>query len=273
MTKKKTEIRSLERATRKITNLTVVLVALLVFLAGIALFWLFGGRDWHAIPRDVGALLIVTVSITLIWELLLKRTFLDEIMTKTKKAIEEKLVKIDPSTIWERADNAMKELATNRKGVREMWFAGYVSKMLRENLLELSDKWHITHLKLLLRDIDEIDPTLIDEIPRDTKRISTRQSERKNALDDITHYKIKCKKVDVRYFRGQPVLRAVLIDGEIGFLNFYVKREAKNEPIDYSSRHLPVLRVSRRNRYEETLLENFKSWFNFVWKNGSYKKK
>lgn len=78
-------------------NLRTILVALVIVVLGVILLYLSnqdfwtGYEAWQVVVRDIGGLLIVTVAITLLWELWAKRAFLDEVLVKVRMADEVKL--------------------------------------------------------------------------------------------------------------------------------------------------------------------------------------
>lgn len=78
-------------------NLRTILVALGVGGLGVILlylsardFWI-GHEAWQVVVRNIGGLLVITVAITLLWELWAKRAFLDEVLAKVRVAEEIKL--------------------------------------------------------------------------------------------------------------------------------------------------------------------------------------
>ena len=176
--------------------------------------------------------------------------------------------------------SAIRELASKMPVVYEVLFVAYVSKMLAEDLRVLPVPWRIRHLHVLLRDLDAVDRTLPGEIPSTLKTIDKRRREERDGIADISEegeYVVE-KPVDVRYYRGQPSLRGMLVREQkgkpfcAGFLNFYQQRVPRGKPDDYATRSWPVVRLSRESPYEEILLESFTSWFAFVWAKGSYTK-
>lgn len=77
-------------AMKERTNLRTLLVALLVFIAGIALLVFsettqeISSRLWlKAVVTNLGGLVIASVSIALLWELVSKRAFFDELLANT----------------------------------------------------------------------------------------------------------------------------------------------------------------------------------------------
>ncbi|MCD5402149.1 DUF3606 domain-containing protein [candidate division NPL-UPA2 bacterium] len=72
-------------------NLRTLLVALIIAVFGISLLYLSAHKDWwkgyeiwQTVVQNVGGLLLVTVAITLLWELWGKRAFLDEVLAKAQ---------------------------------------------------------------------------------------------------------------------------------------------------------------------------------------------
>ena len=78
-------------------NLRTVLVALGVAGLGAILLYLSakdlwkGYEAWQVVVRNIGGLLVITVAITLLWELWAKRAFLDEVLAKVQMADEVRL--------------------------------------------------------------------------------------------------------------------------------------------------------------------------------------
>lgn len=76
--------------TREIVNLKTIIICLSVLCIGIFLILITFMGDWQNFEilqlflRELGGLLIVSLSISLIWEIWIKRTFLDEILEKLK---------------------------------------------------------------------------------------------------------------------------------------------------------------------------------------------
>jgi hypothetical protein len=78
---------------REKTNLQSLVLALLALLLGVVVLYLSGQDEWwqryraaQSVLRDLGALIVVTVAISLLWELKLRRGFLDEFWTKAEVA-------------------------------------------------------------------------------------------------------------------------------------------------------------------------------------------
>ncbi len=78
-------------------NLRTILVALGIAILGVILlyisakdFW-SGYEAWQVVVQNIGGLLVITVAITLFWELWVKRAFLDEVLAKVRVAEEIKL--------------------------------------------------------------------------------------------------------------------------------------------------------------------------------------
>lgn len=76
----------IERTTLR-TWLTSVIVAifgiLLLVCSEVQSWWMWiGGQSLQSVVRDIGSLLIASVAITLLWELVGKRAFLDELLPK-----------------------------------------------------------------------------------------------------------------------------------------------------------------------------------------------
>jgi len=75
-----------ERAT-----LWIIIVALIFVIIGVLLIWSVAGNPWtgkwrtlQVVIEQLGALLFVTATITLFWQLMAKRAFLGEILIKTQ---------------------------------------------------------------------------------------------------------------------------------------------------------------------------------------------
>lgn len=73
------------------TNYFSVLVSLIVAICGVGLlFWSNNSDFWvereafQGLVRDLGSLTVVSVAIAFIWELVAKRTFVDELLTKAR---------------------------------------------------------------------------------------------------------------------------------------------------------------------------------------------
>lgn len=72
-------------------NLRTILVALVVAIIGIGMLYISAREDWwknykvwQTVLQNVGALLMVTVALGLLWELYGKRSFLDEVLSKAQ---------------------------------------------------------------------------------------------------------------------------------------------------------------------------------------------
>ncbi len=70
-------------------NLRNLLVALVITIIGIGVLYISAREDWwknykvwQTVLQNVGALLMVTVTLSLLWELYGKRSFLDEVLSK-----------------------------------------------------------------------------------------------------------------------------------------------------------------------------------------------
>lgn len=82
----------------EIATLHVKLVAIVIFFVGLSLLWITAGREWaykwrvlQIVLEELGGLLLVSATVTFIWELVAKRIFLDEILAKTQVARDIRL--------------------------------------------------------------------------------------------------------------------------------------------------------------------------------------
>ena len=174
---------------------------------------------------------------------------------------------------------AIEEYAVNIPEVEEVIFVGYISKMLSENLRALRRSWRIKKMRLLLRDLDSVDPKAEGELPNSGDSLNKRVEQGTYALEDILDGagQHRIDHLEVHHTRSIPCLRAFIVKfkdvkghiTEVGFVSFYKKREHGPGKLDLSARNSPVLRLSRENRYEEALLQSFLNWFEFIWESGS----
>jgi len=72
-------------------NLRTLLIALGIAFTGIGFLWISANDNWwksckvwQTVLQNIGALLVVTVAISLLWELYGKRAFLDEVLAKAQ---------------------------------------------------------------------------------------------------------------------------------------------------------------------------------------------
>lgn len=72
-------------------TLWIIIVALIFIVIGVLLIWSVVGKPWtgkwrtlQLVMEQLGALLFVTATITLFWQLIAKRAFLGEILAKTQ---------------------------------------------------------------------------------------------------------------------------------------------------------------------------------------------
>lgn len=72
-------------------TLRVIIAALIFIIIGVLLIWGMSGKPWtgkwrtlQVLLEQLGALIFVTATITLFWELMAKRSFLGEILVKTQ---------------------------------------------------------------------------------------------------------------------------------------------------------------------------------------------
>ena len=80
---------------KETTTLWLVLTSIIIVGGGVVLlhfseqhdFW-HGYEAWQRVVRELGALLLVTLAVSLLWELLGKRRLLDEILTQVGVAKE-----------------------------------------------------------------------------------------------------------------------------------------------------------------------------------------
>lgn len=82
-------------------NLRILILALFMAIIGFVLLYLssfeefWRGREtWQAVVKNMSGFLVITGIITLLWELWVKRSFLDEILAKVRVAEEIKLAGI-----------------------------------------------------------------------------------------------------------------------------------------------------------------------------------
>jgi hypothetical protein len=92
---------STDRFLKERTNLRTALVAVLVFVIGIALLfaseyvkWISDLTSLKATVANLGGLLIATVSLAFLWEVFSKRALLDELLEKTRLAEEIRMAGI-----------------------------------------------------------------------------------------------------------------------------------------------------------------------------------
>jgi len=201
--------------------------------------------------------------------------------SRIKKAVGQ-LIDGDNSEVYCDARSAIRELAAHTPEAQEVVVVGYTSKMFAEDIRTLQSAWQMGHLRILLRDLDVIDPSLRGEIPRDRDRIKERCTENERNIRDIKkdkeHIVCSSENVETKYYRGQPCLRGLLVKEwgsnmySSGFLSIYMQRTPETDHPDYGARDSVVFRLSRDNLYQQVLLDSFAAWFQFVWEEGSYKK-
>jgi len=76
---------------RENTNLRTIIIAILVFGLGLALLyaadnWIISSPSFQTVVRNLGGLLIATVTVTILWELAAKRAFVSELMATARLA-------------------------------------------------------------------------------------------------------------------------------------------------------------------------------------------
>lgn len=85
------------------TTLVVLLISVAIAITGMGLFYLdtylSSHPRWEAVVRELGALCLVTPLVGLVWELGLKRVFLDEILAKASLAQEIKTAGLSSITM------------------------------------------------------------------------------------------------------------------------------------------------------------------------------
>lgn len=82
-------------------NLRVLFLALVIAIGGIVLLYFSSLKElwqdheaWQVVVQNMGGLLVITCTITLLWEYWLRRSFLDEVLAKVRMADEIKLAGI-----------------------------------------------------------------------------------------------------------------------------------------------------------------------------------
>jgi hypothetical protein len=87
---------NVEQIYRERTSLRTLLAAAVVLILGVTLLVLSNGVGWFrdhpnvdALVRDIGSLMVVSVAVTLIWELTQKRAFIDELMKNGRSSITD----------------------------------------------------------------------------------------------------------------------------------------------------------------------------------------
>lgn len=91
----RTQIPESDDLYRERTSLLTIIAALFLFIIGLVLLMAVNEWEWlrenhHFVEvflRELSALLIVTVAVTLVWELAAKRAFVDEFMSKARRAL------------------------------------------------------------------------------------------------------------------------------------------------------------------------------------------
>ena len=76
---------------KETTSLRTILVAIIVGIVGIfmiiaASLWLSEHHNWQTILRELGGLLFASVAVAILWELIAKRAFLEELMNAAQIA-------------------------------------------------------------------------------------------------------------------------------------------------------------------------------------------
>ncbi|MCL1556203.1 hypothetical protein [Xanthomonas nasturtii] len=91
----------MKNTSKEVTNLRTYVVSSIVFIGGVILlicaewFSFSEGYLWlKSITSNLGALLVASVSIAMLWELFSKRSFLDELLAKTGLAEDIRTVGI-----------------------------------------------------------------------------------------------------------------------------------------------------------------------------------
>lgn len=71
---------------QQLSTRTIIIVALLAFIIGLGLlYWSASmAKPWDNIVRELGAMLLVTVSLGVLWEFLGKRMLVDEVLEKVR---------------------------------------------------------------------------------------------------------------------------------------------------------------------------------------------
>lgn len=160
--------------------------------------------------------------------------------------------------------------------IEEVLIIAYTSKVVHLALKPLADK-HCTikRIRILLKNPEDIWNMYKTDyaIPSNKQCINRRMSDMEDHLLGDILSKRKgmgiATNVEVRFYHGHPVLRAMIIDGKIGFLSIYTQRDPFDEGIDWSASDSKVLLVSDDVPYRKLLLNDVKKWFRLMWENGT----
>ncbi|MCP4152521.1 MAG: hypothetical protein GY757_32595, partial [bacterium] len=172
------------------------------------------------------------------------------------------------------AHQKLASIISRDEAIKEMIIVAYTSNSAYR-MLELFDKKNckVDRLKILLRN----PVTLLSgegkegAIPNDASQINNRLSQmRAHLLGDISRKRLgieRVKKLEIKFYDGEPVLRGMVIDGNKGFFSIYTSHKDL-DTIDYSATGSATLRLSTDGGYEEKILTDFVTWFNLVWEYG-----
>jgi hypothetical protein len=168
---------------------------------------------------------------------------------------------------------ALHDLASKRPEVEDLIFMGFTARMLALDLSELPVSWRIKRMRILVRDLETSDVALPGSVPRDPKRLAWRRDNARTTVSDLAgrvRKKYQVEQLDIRYVRGHPIVRVLVVDGSIGWMRLY---KGQDEPLDFTALGLPLLKLSKEQPYMRILLEGIVQWFDFVWQYGSYKRR
>lgn len=244
-------------------------------------------RDWGALGAGVCGFIVLTVVwISGLGKLNVVETIGAGLVTASVSALLATYVGplvmkwLRPDWDFQSINKAPQYLARllpGGKRIREVIVVAYSAEIAQHLLQPLADKnCSVDHLKLLIRDprrlVKDIDEA--GSIPRRPDRVSYRLKEISVAVcSNLLAGRRGAEAVkgirECRLYAGQPVLRVVVIDREIGYFSIYSQRQPRIEGVDWSATDSHVLRLSKNGGYEERLLTDVLKWFDTIWEDGS----
>ncbi len=198
-----------------LTTLATLIYSLTVLIIGAILIWFsidndwwehchllwFDGRTLQAVIHHIGTLVIATVPITLYWEVVSRRKFLDEILAKARIAKElEDAGVVHVYETFQQVTNWGELFASSHK-LDIFFYSGHSWRSFHHDQLRTFLDKSYSRLRVVLPDPE--DDGIVSELARQFN--STPQKVRdsiRESFDDFVGLAPGGRKVEIYYFKG-----------------------------------------------------------------------
>lgn len=181
-----------------------------------------------------------------------------------------------PPYSWHpRFHDSLDQLFEQKGRFKRAVYLGYGATTFWQSLKALhKTHYRINSLRVLLRDVYQVDPNLRGAIPRFASHEEWfRRHERPDVMERTLCEQIaeiyKINTLEIRYFASLPCLRLFLADDTWSILTVYEKHYAK--PVtEFNARHTRTVLARRDSDAWGPFINQLAAWYEFIWEHGSY---